>query len=255
MQVAVFCLALCAACRIERVAPTQPPPKQCQAALCGGDVPVRTSLAVGATLTAAECKSLCADLWCGTEPIGGAPGCWLWVPQTVHCGSIASDCGEVFTPGCGPANCAGCCDYGTCTNAFGSCGGVSCTDCTGCTAAACAALTACGIRLEAEPRPSICAGLDGGSLEPSAWCPSACFESRAGATAQCALRLGGSCGDGGFEAQCAVDAGAPSSCVSACANARDTCELACPKSSSMECTTCSADCGLAFARCRSACGR
>ena len=246
-------LVLAAGCRIERAAP---PPEPCQPAQCSVDVAVNTSLAVGTTLTAAECKSVCAAAWCGIEPLGGSPGCMLYQPRTVLCGPTASDCGESFNRPCGPSTCSGCCDRGLCTNAFGSCGGASCIECSGCTAAGCEALTACGGQLEAGPRPSTCADA-GNAIDPlvalRVWCPSACYESGAVAQVQCAERLGGACGDAGFEAQCGVDAGPPKLCVASCANARESCDRACTQSSYSECIACSASCGITFARCAKSC--
>lgn len=239
-----------------RIGPTQPPPTQCQAEPCAGEVAINTSLPFGTKLTPAECKSVCGSRWCGREPIGGPPGCLLSRNQTVVCDPTAYDCGENFNPPCGPATCGGCCDRGLCTNAFGSCGGASCTECAGCTAAGCEALTACGGQLEAGPRPSTCADA-GNAIDPSvalrAWCPSACYESGAVAQVQCAERLGGACGDAGFAAQCIVDAGPPMPCVVGCADARESCERACPQSSYSECIACSGSCGITFARCAKSC--
>lgn len=214
------------------------------------------AMSAGALLTEAECKSVCAARWCDANPIGGPPGCRLSDPQTVSCGAIAYDCGYTFPRTCGPSSCAGCCDEGTCTNALGSCGGASCTECSGCTAAACSALAACGVRLETEPRRSTCADADGGvepSLDLSTFCPAACSSAGAGPRVQCAQQLGGTCADGGFEAQCVADAGPPSSCQTVCADTRERCEQACPKTSFSECIVCSAGCGVALGRCRNSC--
>lgn len=248
-------MLIAAGCRITAV---EPPPKQCDPFFCGGQVAVKTSLSPRTALTAAECKSLCAPFWCDHTPIANPPGCELLSPGSVHCSAVVYDCGYDFGGArCGPQTCSGCCQPdGTCTSGFGQCGGSSCAECVGCTATGCAALAGCGGHLEAEPRLSTCADAGGGvdpSLDLSAWCPAACFESGAVATVQCAQRLGTSCADGGLLTGCFPDAGPALPCAADCATARDGCEQACPQTSYSGCMTCSASCGITFARCVKSC--
>lgn len=248
-----------------RIAPLTPPPASCDATLCGGSVQVTTTLAPNTVLTAAECKSVCASMWCGTgiPPIGGLPGCTLGNPSTVNCGAIAYDCGETFGTHCGSDNCAGCCRAdGSCAQEWGACGGASCLTCARdqrCSATACAALSACGGQLEAAPRVSTCADADGGinpSLDLTQACLDACNASDAGAVLECARARVGTCDDAGvvFATQCVPDAGAPSACVSACVAERNRCDQACPRNSFTQCMGCSTSCGLTFAQCATACG-
>ena len=70
----------------------------CEAMQCGATVAVTTALAAGTTLTAGECTSVCANVWCGRPPIDGAPGCTLRSSTEVWCEAIAFDCGHSFGP-------------------------------------------------------------------------------------------------------------------------------------------------------------
>lgn len=115
-----------------RITPVEPPPSQCDPFFCGGEVKVQTSLSPRTALTAAECRSLCAPLWCDRAPIGPAPGCELLNAGSVSCSAVVYDCGYDFgTTPCGPSNCDGCCESdGGCASRLGHCGGTTCEVCS-----------------------------------------------------------------------------------------------------------------------------
>ena len=271
-------LGLCACPRIE-AARVVPEPARCQQVLCGGDVAVKTSLPVRTELTTAECKTVCASIWCGARPIGPEPGCVLDRSQTVSCSSTAYDCGHTFPRVCNASNCAGCCrgGDGTCDLSPSAlvCGGESCLTCRQdagtrdprCSSAGCLALVGCGASLEGAPRLSVCIGDAGvpATFDPLRFCPATCEAADAGALLACASALGDRCADAGaaapdlFVRECGavVDAGADLACLDGCAGARRLCDERCPSSitSFDECMNCSARCGLNWVGCAKTCSR
>jgi hypothetical protein len=234
---------------------TSYPPNGCKP--CGMQMQVFTTRPPGEVLTRAECEKLCEPAWCGQKPSEGKLGCRLLSERQLVCDPVDPSCEP---PRCGPSTCTGCCDGdGRCLNNLGACGGRTCSDCSAdtCNSTTCGALLTCGGRLEAMPRWAACDGVDGGFQQPASSnqdCQDACRASDAGSVTACA-RLVTNCDDAGtaFTARCGVDAGAPSTCISACEAARVQCEDACPLDSSQNCARCAKDCGLAYGRCTSAC--
>lgn len=272
----VVMLALCAACpRIEsaRIA-AEPASGECERALCGAEVAVKTSLALGTELTRAECESVCASRWCGFAPIAQGPGCQLLGPETVLCSAVAYDCGYSFGSVCNASNCAGCCRAGdgSCDLSPTAlvCGGESCLTCrkgagardSRCSREGCLALRECGSGLAGEPRPSAClkdAGIPAG-FDALRYCPAACDAADAGALLACASGLGSRCADAGadlFASECSGrgDAGVDLSCLDACEGTRRLCDERCPAPSFQQCMDCSARCGLEWVQCAKTCAR
>lgn len=241
-----------AACpRITVEAPDAP---TCTPALCGAVVRVKTQLPSGTPLTAAECKTLCASVWCDYTPIDQrSVGCSLVSGTEVSCGSTAYDCGETFG-GCagigGSACTSGCCDQtsNSCRAAGPQCTlGGSCSQCPPpderCSLDACMAFKSCGGQLPTEPRVSACADADGGVdplVDLTGYCPDACNAAHAGGSMACPFDGGVSASDGG-------------TCATGCENARATCETSCPKSDYASCISCAARCGVTFGQCQRGC--
>lgn len=246
-------MGVLAACPTTRIVGTEPASGTCTPRACGATIGVSTSLAVGTALTAAECASVCAPVWCQYKPIGNPPGCTLTSATTVACEATVFDCGYCFgqcvnVPGaCGD----GCCNTGTgCCQAASAphCRGQSCSECgppdPRCSVPGCGAFKACGGGLAAEPLVGACADADGGidpSVDLASYCPDACNALEAGALVEAG------CVDGGAGAS---DAG---SCIAACHSARGRCEQSCPRSSFRECMDCSARCGIDLAHCLRKC--
>ena len=276
MALVTLCLtAGCPRVEVARVV-AEPPAGQCQSAYCGGGVAVKTSLPSRTPLTSAECKSVCASIWCDADPIGPSPGCWLDDPQKVRCGAIAYDCGYTFGGSCDPVTCAdGCCadGDGSCYRGPGaqSCGGARCGVCkpdaglpeTRCSPGNCAALAACGAQLEGQPRLETC-GVDAG-FDPSLYCPEVCLAAGAGELLACASTVLAQCVDAGtaaidvLSANCksTPDGGVELTCLEACGTVRAECDQRCnPSGTSLEsCKNCAAQCGLDWTRCSLTCRR
>ncbi|MDP2271952.1 MAG: hypothetical protein Q8K32_14520 [Archangium sp.] len=270
----VVMLSLGAACpRIEPARITADPASgECERALCGGEVAVKTSLAVGTQLTRAECESACEARWCGLAPIVPGPGCQLLGPETLRCDAVAYDCGYSFGSVCNASNCAGCCrgGDGTCdlSPAALVCGGESCLTCRQdagardprCSREGCLALRECGSGLAGEPRPNAClqdAGIPPG-FDALRYCPAACDASDAGALLACASSLGAQCADAGAsECSTVGDAGVDLACLDGCEDTRRLCDERCPSSLTTfdQCMDCSARCGLEWVQCAKTCGR
>ncbi|MFT3709821.1 MAG: hypothetical protein QM817_19500 [Archangium sp.] len=270
MRLLAFIGVMCGLAACPRIEPAEQPPARIEAGageatcipeLCGREVAVRTSLAPGTELTAAECDKVCAAAWCGVPPIArnslmNAQGCSLVSATSVSCTAIAYDCGYSFgcTPSgnCGPSLCRTASSTAPCCGTFApQCTGkeAACADCPAadarCSASACASFKACGGALDTEPDPSQCANADGGvdpSINLESFCPDACNAKHAGAEVEACP------GDAGV----VVDAGS-GSCVDDCAASRATCVDACPRTSFGDCMSCSANCGVKFGQCRRAC--
>lgn len=219
---------------------------------------VVTTLDAGTPLTLAECDQVCAAVWCRAQPISrnaasNQEGCSLSSPTTVHCTSVAYDCGY-FPQACTTASCPGQCRERSTTPPC--CGalepecdvGSFCDECPApdprCSMANCTAFKGCGGALPTEPAVRVCADADGGidaQLDLAQFCPDACNALHAGAVvAQCPPPGA----DGG------VDGG---SCGASCTAAREACEAQCSRASFATCMSCAAACGVAFGQCQRAC--
>lgn len=223
----------------------------CTPTLCGASVVVQSELASGTVLTSEECKRVCESAWCGASPISGQPGCTLASATSVTCGSIAYDCGYcVFGCGPNPSSCGHqCCDgpSNCCQDTPRSCRGLSCGSCppadARCSLEACRSFRACGGRLLAEPRASVCGDATDAGIDLAEYCPEACRAMAAGA------RVSGACAtDAGGD-----DAGSGDAGACACATAREACEAACSQASVRACLDCAAGCAIDFARCAPTC--
>jgi hypothetical protein len=256
-SLALTVLAACSTPRVVVVPPDSGTPGVCSPQECGAPVRVSTSLAPGTALTADECATICASVWCGNKPIGNPPNCLLADATTVQSGATVYDCGYCFGEcAIGPGACGdGCCDPGSgCCRATSAlyCRGLSCFDCPApdprCSLDGCRTFESCGTQLAAEPRAAACADADGGvdpNVELAAYCPDACNAMDAGAVLQAG------CSDAGTTDAGTPDAGA---CVDACRSTRTSCDQACPRSSFRACMDCSARCGIDLAHCLSGCG-